>query len=124
MPQMSKVFSVEEATAAMTQVRRHAATFIALRADLTELATAIATGEPSALGGMPERKGVEALMAEELAWFSAEGIEVKGWAPLLVDFPARLGAHDVLLCWLEGEPELGWYHRREHGFPGRRPLPR
>ena len=53
----------------------------------------------------------------------AEGIEVKGWAPVLVDFPAVLDGQDVLLCWLEGEPALEWYHRVDLGFAGRRRLP-
>jgi hypothetical protein len=26
----------------------------------------------------------------------------------------------VLLCWLEGERELAWYHKAEFGFAGRR----
>nr|MDQ3989732.1 DUF2203 domain-containing protein [Actinomycetota bacterium] len=29
----------------------------------------------------------------------------------------------VRLCWLEGEPELGWYHRSDLGIIGRRRLP-
>ena len=29
----------------------------------------------------------------------------------------------VLLCWLEGEAELHWYHRLDLGFAGRRRLP-
>ena len=28
----------------------------------------------------------------------------------------------VLWCWLEGEAEIGWYHRLDCGFPGRRPV--
>jgi hypothetical protein len=28
----------------------------------------------------------------------------------------------VLLCWLEGEPELSWYHRLDLGFLARRRL--
>jgi arsenite methyltransferase len=28
----------------------------------------------------------------------------------------------VLLCWLEGDPKLSWYHRLDLGFAGRRPL--
>jgi len=27
-----------------------------------------------------------------------------------------------LLCWLEGDPDLAWYHRVDLGFAGRRPL--
>jgi hypothetical protein len=29
----------------------------------------------------------------------------------------------VLLCWLEGDRSLGWYHRLDLGFAGRRRLP-
>jgi arsenite methyltransferase len=28
----------------------------------------------------------------------------------------------VLLCWIEGETELRWYHRLDLGFAGRRRL--
>jgi hypothetical protein len=34
-----------------------------------------------------------------------------------------LKGEPVLLCWLEGEQRLNWYHRMECGFPGRRMLP-
>jgi hypothetical protein len=50
-------------------------------------------------------------------------VELKGLAPLLVDFPADLDAVPVLLCWLEGESELAWYHRADLGFAGRRRFP-
>ena len=50
------------------------------------------------------------------------GAELKGLAPLLVDFPADLDGVPVLLCWLEGDRELAWYHRDDLGFAGRRPL--
>lgn len=68
-------------------------------------------------------KGHEARLAELLDSLRADGLEVKGWAPLLVDFPSSQGGKDVLLCWLEGETELGWYHDPALGFAGRRRLP-
>lgn len=41
----------------------------------------------------------------------------------LVDFPARLpDGRDYLLCWVLGEPEVGWWHWPDTGFAGRRPL--
>jgi len=70
-----------------------------------------------------DAKALEARLHEQLGWFGTEGIQVKGWAPLLVDFPSTLEGYDVLLCWLEGEVVLDWYHRIEHGFPGRRRIP-
>jgi Uncharacterized conserved protein (DUF2203) len=58
-----------------------------------------------------------------LTRFPEQGLDVKGVAPLLVDFPAWLNGETVLLCRLEGEHELGWYHKPEHGFAGRRVIP-
>jgi hypothetical protein len=117
-----RLFSVDEARALLPEVRAHADQVMRVRADLTELSAALAEGVDSALGGVAEAKALEAQLHELLGWFAGEGIELKGWAPLLVDFPAEIDGYDVLLCWLEGEPELGWYHRVELGFPGRRPL--
>ncbi len=49
------------------------------------------------------------------------GGEVKGG--YLVDFPARIGGQDVLLCWKPGESEVRWYHGLYEGMMGRRPIP-
>lgn len=117
------VFTVAEARDLMPAVLAHAEQLIAVRADLAEMQADMSSGVRSPLGGLPEAKGLEASLGELLAWFPARGIEVKGFAPLLLDFPAVLGGRPVLLCWLEGDAELGWYHRLECGFAGRRRIP-
>ena len=97
---------------------------VAVRADVVELAAALAPGgEPTALGGLPEWKAAEARLNELMAEVQGTGVELKGVAPLLLDFPAELDGAPVLLCWLEGEAELTWYHRPDLGFAGRRRLP-
>ena len=106
----------------MPAVLARAAELIAVRADLIDVQAALAAGESSALGGLPEAKGLQARLSELLGWFPAQGLDVKGIAPLLLDFPARLDGEPVLLCWLEGEQELGWYHKAQHGFAGRRAI--
>ena len=53
----------------------------------------------------------------------ALGVLVKDLDEGLVDFPARRGAEEVLLCWRLGEDEVGFWHSVEDGFAGRRPLP-
>lgn len=107
----------------MPSVLAHAEQLIAVRADLAEMQADLNRGIRSPLGGLAEAKGLEASLGELLAWFPAQGIEVKGFAPLLLDFPAMLGGQPVLLCWLEGDSALGWYHRPECGFAGRRRIP-
>lgn len=120
---MACLFTLNEAHGLVPEVLSRAAGLVAVRADLVDLQTALDRGVPSRLGALPEAKGLEARLSELLSWFPEQGLDVKGVAPLLVDFPVTLNGEAVLLCWLEGEHELGWYHKPEHGFAGRRVIP-
>lgn len=120
---MNRRFTYAEAAELMPDVRRTTSAIIETRAELAELSMAINGGRDSPFGGVAEAKALEARLHQLLAWFSTQGIEVKGAAPVIIDFPAEMLGVGVLLCWLEGEPELTWYHRAELGFLGRRRLP-
>lgn len=118
------LFTVPEARAELTRLRPVLDELVVVRADMVELTAALAVGgERSPLGGLPERKAAEARLNELMTEVQETGADLKGMAPLLVDFPADLDGVAVLLCWLEGETELGWYHRLDLGFAGRRRLP-
>lgn len=118
------LFTVPEARAELARMRPVIEELIELRADAAELAASTAPGgKPSALGGLPEFKAAQARLDELITHIQETGAQVKGFAPLLVDFPAELDGEDVHLCWLEGDEELAWYHRTDLGFPGRRRLP-
>lgn len=119
-----KTFTVDEARALMPEVRSQTEQIVAVRADLAELAVELQDDGGSARGGIAEAKALEAKLDELVSWFAEHDIEVKGIAPVLVDFPAILEGQSVRLCWLENEPRLGWYHRTELGFVARRRLPR
>jgi len=120
---VDRIYTLEEARLLMPDLLARADDLVQARADLVEVQSALNEGTVSPLGGLPEAKALEARLSETLGWFTAEGLEVKGIAPLLLDFPAQLDGDAVLLCWLEGERELRWYHKPEHGFAGRRPIP-
>lgn len=97
---------------------------VAVRADAAELAGSLTPGgPPTELGGLAELKAAQARLDELMTTVQRTGALLKGFAPLLVDFPAQLDDVPVLLCWLEGDTELAWYHRLDLGFAGRRPLP-
>ncbi len=118
------LFTVAEARAELRRLRPVLDELVALRADAAELAASLTVGAaPSRLGGLPELKAAQARLDELMSIVQRTGAELKGFAPLLVDFPADLDGVEVLLCWLEGDAELAWYHRVELGFAGRRPLP-
>ncbi|MBB2940901.1 hypothetical protein FB565_000605 [Actinoplanes lutulentus] len=118
------LFTLVQARSELTRLRPVLDEIVAVRADLVELTAALAPeGAPTDLGGLPERKGAEARLNELMTAVQETGAELKGVAPLLVDFPADLDGVPVLLCWLEGDTDLTWYHRADLGFAGRRRLP-
>lgn len=108
-----RTWTLEEARAELPAV-------LAVAEEVIELRARLVTAAPST--PLADKKAWEARLSELLDGLTGTGIEVKGWAPLLVDFPSELDGVTVLLCWLEGETEIGWYHEPAHGFAGRRRL--
>ncbi|HET7456360.1 MAG TPA: DUF2203 domain-containing protein [Gemmatimonadaceae bacterium] len=66
-------------------------------------------------------------LAVEIEGFRRElrdlGLEVKDYSRGLVDFPAVIGGREVFLCWRIGEPAVQFWHDKDAGFAGRRPIP-
>ncbi|MDT8909609.1 DUF2203 domain-containing protein [Amycolatopsis sp. PS_44_ISF1] len=117
------LFTVAEARAELARLRPVLDELVRVRADAAELAASLRPGGlDTELGGLPEWKAAQARLDDLMTTVQLTGAELKGFAPLLVDFPAELDGVDVLLCWLEGDRELSWYHRLDLGFAGRRPL--
>lgn len=120
------VYTISEARAVLAALLPRLDEIVALRADTAELAAAVTAGAPTDLGGTPEFKAAQARLDELITELQeemlAQDVQFKGLAPLLLDFPAELDGVPVLLCWLEGDRELSWYHRSDLGFAGRRPL--
>jgi hypothetical protein len=118
------LFTLSEARAELARLRPVLDEIVVVRADAAELAASLPpAGTPTVLGGLPEFKGAQARLDELLTEVQQSGAELKGFAPLLLDFPSTLDDEPVLLCWLEGDADLAWYHRLDLGFAGRRPLP-
>ena len=120
---MTTTFTLDEARALTPLLHQHVEELVLIRADLAESQAALQHGDPPPVGGLPEVKALEARLQEAVDWFGTRGIQLKGIAPVIVDFPSEMGGAPVLLCWLEGETALEWYHPAELGFMGRRRLP-
>ncbi|MBI4943512.1 MAG: DUF2203 domain-containing protein [Actinobacteria bacterium] len=119
------IFTVEEAREVLTGLLPLLDRVVEVRADARQLGADLDAGAAGGggLGGLPELKAAQAQLDDLLTQVQGTGVELKGFAPLLLDFPADLDGVPVLLCWVEGERELGWYHRADLGFAGRRRLP-
>ena len=50
------------------------------------------------------------------------GVIIKSVDEGLLDFPSMRFDEEVWLCWREGEPEIKFWHSKQEGFMGRKPL--
>lgn len=63
-----------------------------------------------------------ARVAELVERLEQWNIVLRDVATGLVDFPAVIGDEEAYLCWRLGEVEVAYWHPRDEGFAGRRPL--
>jgi hypothetical protein len=132
---MARTFTPEEANAALAELRPVVGRMVKHRRNLSEaqklqaeLVTRIAGNGgdmmPSDLREAAETIQREAdAIAECAERINAAGAEIKSLEEGLLDFPAKRGEEDVLLCWKLGEDEIRYWHGLDEGFAGRKPLP-
>jgi hypothetical protein len=132
---VQRIFTPEEANAALAELRpvvermvEHRRNLAAAQARQTELVTRIA-GNGGDLVPSDLREAAAEIEAEANALSACidlvtdAGAQIKSLEEGLLDFPARRGDEDVLLCWKLGEDEIGYWHGLDEGFAGRKPLP-
>jgi hypothetical protein len=129
-----RYFTAEEANEALAEVRPLTEELVGHRRALVELQErqAALTTRIAGNGGNVEPhelEEVQELLDEEVAGIARcvariheVGALVKDLDVGLVDFPATRGGEDVLLCWRLGEDEIGFWHRLDEGYSGRKPL--
>jgi len=132
---MARTFTPEEANATLVELRpvvermvQHRRSLVAAQKLQVELVTRIA-GNGGDLMPSDLREAAETIQREATAIaecadrINAAGAEIKSLEEGLLDFPAKRGDEDVLLCWKLGEDEIGYWHGVDEGFAGRKPLP-
>jgi hypothetical protein len=50
------------------------------------------------------------------------GVIIKSLDEGLLDFPSMRFNEEVWLCWRDGEPEIRFWHSKQEGFMGKKPL--
>jgi hypothetical protein len=129
-----RLFTLEEANAALTRVRplvelvvERRATLLAAQARLAELLAKVA-GNGGGLDPSAAQELVAAVQEAEheldavVAELSEVGVVVRDPDSGLVDFPSVRDGEPVFLCWQLGEDDVSWWHGPEEGFAGRKPL--
>ena len=119
-----KIFSVDEANALLPYL---APALVELREkfeEATEIRVLVARA--ASTNGWSEKRDrwarTLARVAELLERLQGWEVELKDISTGLVDFPTTMQGRDAYLCWRLGEPEVHYWHFKEDGFGGRRPL--
>jgi hypothetical protein len=119
-------YSLDEATALLPWV---SSTLAGMREAQTRLTdqdarAALAGGAVANGGGKPGRQVGEAFVAlqQGLGALSEREVILRDLERGLIDFPAVRDGEEVYLCWVDGEPEIAFWHGLDAGFAGRQPL--
>ena len=119
-----RVWTLDEARAALPEVRALVGRLRELVAAAQDQARRVGgNGGPSGNGHRPTGAGTSSDLPGALTELTDRGIVVRDPARGLIDFPARSpSGRDYLLCWLDGEDDIEWWHWPDAGFAGRTPL--
>jgi len=129
-----KLFTVEEANAALPLVQAIVKDVVAVSQDIVERRERLAQIKSGRRGKSNDPYAEELVGAEvelekervRLYEFADElrelGVELKDGLIGLVDFPSLLDDRVVYLCWKLGESEVLHWHELDSGFSGRRSL--
>lgn len=94
---------------------------ISLQEDLQKI-----TNEGSKLGTFIAKKQElnreVSRLYKEIEGLEKRGIMIKSVDDGLLDFPSLRFDEEVWLCWKYGESEIKFWHGRDEGFMGRKPL--
>jgi hypothetical protein len=116
-----RLWTVEEANAVLPQVAELLERIRATIPDVRERAKLL--GEHSPHNGHVPENDATAQLRQAVGELERLGIVLRDAEQGLVDFPAQSPSGRIYwLCWLAGEPEVGFWHWPEDGFAGRRPL--
>jgi hypothetical protein len=132
--QPARIFTVDQANACLPLVRSIVADMVQLARELLERRQRLdqlTQGRKSPKGSVysEELDQMEEELEkdlERLNGYAGEllelGVEPKGAAEGLVDFPCLIEGRLSYLCWKYNEPEILFWHDLESGFAGRQPL--
>src|SRR5579871_3183300 len=119
-------YTLEEARALLPWLRVQLAAMRRARSRLSdeEARRALAAAAPGNGGGHPGRAAGDAFLELQRAVAALDEREIvlRDLDRGLVDFPSLRDGREVYLCWVDGEPDIGYWHDLDAGYAGRQPL--
>ena len=85
---------------------------------------ALANGTPGNGGGNLGKQLGEAFfeLQEGVTALGERDIVLRDLDRGLIDFPSIRDGREVYLCWIDGEPDIGFWHELDAGYAGRQEL--
>ena len=119
-------YTIEEASAQLEWVGEQLTAMRRARQRLgdPEARRALAEGASGNGGGRPGKQVGEAFVDLQAAVAALDQREIvlRDLDRGLIDFPAIRDGREVYLCWIDGEPDIGFWHELDAGYPGRQEL--
>jgi len=119
-------YTLEEARALLSWVEEQLAALRDARDRLgdSDARQALAEGSSGNGGGSPGKQVGEAFLELRAGMTALEerDIVLRDLDRGLIDFPAIRDGREVYLCWIDGEPDIDFWHDLDAGYPGRQAL--
>ena len=119
-------YTLDEARAELPWVAEQLAVMRRARSSLTDAETrqALTDAAPGNGGGEPGKQVGDAFVELQVAAaaFLRRGIVLRDLDRGLIDFPALREEREIYLCWVDGEPDIAFWHELDAGFAGRQAL--
>jgi hypothetical protein len=119
-----RTFTPQEANAELAALRERLPRLREARRTVIRTSERITAAVAADGGGVAGSDWFEAqqVVKAEVIYLAERGILLRDPEVGLVDFPGRIEARDVFLCWRLGEDDVAWYHDQHAGFASRKPL--
>ncbi len=126
---MFQYYTPQQANKALPEVKRKFNVIVALRdqiLDMQDELEKMIDANASLEKYMKKKQELNAAVSnlyKAIEDLESMGIMIKSVDEGLLDFPSMRFNEEVWLCWKAGEGEVKFWHGKDEGFAGRKPLP-
>jgi hypothetical protein len=125
---MFMLYTPQDANKVLPEIRQMFANIVAqknravaLQQELTLITERGAKFEPF-VKKKQELNTVVSELHKAIEQLERRGVVIKSVDEGLLDFPSKRFDEEVWLCWKSGETEIKFWHAKDEGFTGRKPL--